>query len=150
MGEKYSVGGRDMSIPHSDEVKIALWEELEKYGGIGERQDMIEKLAQRFQLTQAEREEKDPTGSKTFDKRVDSAVAQSRIVGWIEPWQESGRAIWKLSSAYFKDNPLFAAKTRGDELNQRFKAIEDAISKFKEFIIGLIPKKDYYGQSDYF
>jgi len=123
-------------------MRIALWEELEKAGGAGEAQDIIEELAKRFHVTPTEREQRDPTGNKTFDHRVHSAVAQSRIVGWIEPWQESGRAIWKLSSAYLKDNPILAAKTRGDELNELFKAIEDAISRLKEFIRGLISKED--------
>ena len=126
-----------MPIPHLPEVRIALWEELEKAGVTGEAQDIIEKLAQRFQLSQTEREQRDPTGNKTFDHRVHSAVAQSRIVGWIESWQESGRAIWKLSSVYFEDNPLHGR----EELQKRFKAVRDAIDKLEEFLLSLISEE---------
>jgi len=86
-----------MSIPHLAEVRSALVDELMKAGGIGKRQDVIERLAQRFQLTAAEREMKDPSGGRTFDHAVDSAVVGLREVGWMEPPEESGRGIWKLT-----------------------------------------------------
>ena len=130
-----------MPIPHLPEVRIALWEELAKAGGTGEAQDIIEKLAQRFQLTQVERELKDPRGGKTFDHRVHSAVAQSRLLaGWIEPVEVSGRSIWKLTSAYFEDNPTPVGEER-EELQERLKAVEDAFDRLKEFVLKLIPKE---------
>jgi restriction endonuclease Mrr len=95
-----------MAIPHLPKVRIHLWAELEKLRGIGERQDVIEVLEERFQLSQAEREQRDPTGAKTFSHRVDTAVAQSRIVSWIEPVASSGRGVWKLTEEYFSCFPI--------------------------------------------
>jgi len=131
-----------MPIPHLPEVRVALWEELEKAGGTGEARDIIEKLAQRFQLAQTEREQRDSTGNRTFDHRVHSAVAQSRLLaGWIEPVEVSGRSIWKLTSAYFEDNLAPVGEER-EELQKRLKAAEDAFDKLKEFALKLIPKED--------
>ena len=102
-----------MTIPRSPEIKIALWQELEQEqeleqaGGTGEAQDIIERLAQRFQLTQTERERRNPKGNKTFDNRVHAAVQQSRKVGWIEPCQESGRSIWKLTLKGRQNVPIY-------------------------------------------
>jgi len=93
----------DMPIPHLPEARSGLWEQLEKEGGKGERQDIVDALAERFQISQAEMEQRDPTGGKTFAHRVDSAVAQSRRVGWMEPVAVSGRGIWELTSVYFSD-----------------------------------------------
>jgi restriction endonuclease Mrr len=95
-----------MAIPHLPQVRIALWEHLEAVGGSGESKDVIEALAQRFHISPVEREMRDPTGNRTFDHRVHSAVAQSRIVGWLEPVNEAGRGVWKLTSAYLSDDPL--------------------------------------------
>lgn len=97
-----------MAIPHLPEVRSALLDlllELEEAGVVARRKEVIEKLAQRFQLTMAEREVRDPTEARTFDHAVDSAVANLREVGWIEPPEKSGRAIWKLTPIYFEDNP---------------------------------------------
>ena len=94
-----------MTIPHLPQVRIALWEQLERAGGSGESQDTIEALAEQFQITPAEREQRDPSGNKTFDHRVHSAIAQSRKIDWIESVEEAGRALWKLTSAYYEDNP---------------------------------------------
>ena len=94
-----------MSIPHLPQVRIALWEQLERVGGSGEAQDIIGELAVLFQITAAEREQRDPTGNKTFDHRVHSAVVQSRKIGWIESVEEGGRGFWKLTAIYYEDNP---------------------------------------------
>lgn len=132
-----------MAIPHLSKVRAALWEELEKVGGTGQVQDIIEKLAQRFELTIDERELRDPTGQRTFDHRVHSAVAQSRIVGWIASVEVAGRGVWKLTSYYFEDNPpISREKERKDELTKRLKAVEYALDKLKESIFGLIPEVD--------
>jgi len=92
-----------MPIPHLPEMRKALWEELENAGGSSKRQDIIEALAERFNLSQAEMNQRDPSGGKTFAHRVDSAVAQSRIVGWLEPVNSSYRGTWILTSAYSAD-----------------------------------------------
>ena len=92
-----------MSIPNLPEIRKALWEVLEKASGTSQRQDIIEMLAERFKLSKAEIELRDPSGGKTFAHRVDSAVAQSRIVGWLEPVSTRGRGIWKLTSVYYAD-----------------------------------------------
>lgn len=92
-----------MPIPHLSEVRAGSWEELEKVKGISQRKDVIEALAERFNLRQAEMEQRDPSGGKTFAHRVDSAVAQLRIVGWLEPVTTSGRGAWKLTSVYYAD-----------------------------------------------
>ncbi len=86
-----------MSIPHLPEVKKALLEELKNGGGTGKRQDVIEALAERFKLSEAEIEQRDPSGGKTFAHRVDTAVVQLRIAGRIKPVAASGRGIWELS-----------------------------------------------------
>ena len=99
-----------MAIPHLLELRVALWQELEEAGGLGERQDIIELLTERFHLSQHEREIRDPTGGKTFDHRVDSAVAQSRQVGWIEQVDTAGRGIWELTEIYFNDNSTLNPK----------------------------------------
>ena len=129
-----------MSIPHLLEVRMALWQELGKIWRGRRAEDVIEKLAQRFQLTVSERELRDPTGQRTFDHRVHSAVAQSRRVGWIEPVEVSGRGIWKLTATYFEDNPTTVAEER-EELQKRLKAVEDAFDRLKEFVLKLIPKE---------
>ncbi len=67
-----------MTIPHHfSKVVSALKDELDKAGGVGKRQDIIVKLAQRFQVTPAEREIRDPSGMRTFDHRVHAAVKKS-------------------------------------------------------------------------
>jgi len=87
----------EMSIPNLSRVRKALWEELENAGGSSQRQDVIEALAERFKLSKAEIEQRDPSGGKTFAHRVDSAVAQLRIAGRIKPVAASGRGIGELS-----------------------------------------------------
>ena len=98
-----------MSIPRSPDIKIALWQELEQAGGTGEAQaqDIIERLAQRFQLTQTEREQRNLGGNNTFNNRVHAAVEWSRKKGWIELWQESGRSIWKLTLEGRQSVPIY-------------------------------------------
>jgi len=125
------------------EVRLALWEELEKAGGAAEVKNIIEKLSQRFQLTQTERDLRDPTGQRKFDHLIHSAVAQSRIVDWIEPVDVAGRGTWKLTSYYFDDNsPLSREKEKKEELEKRFKAVEDTLDDLKGFILKLIPEED--------
>jgi restriction endonuclease Mrr len=92
-----------MAIPHLPEVRSALWEELENSDGAGNSGDVIEALARHFQLSEYERELRDPTGQRTFNHRVHSAVAQSRKVGWIEQVEEAGRGYWRLTKEYFED-----------------------------------------------
>ena len=94
-----------MPIPHLPEIMSALWEELNRAGGSGKAQDVIKALAERFQITPAEREQRDQSGSKTFDHRVHSAIAQSRIYGYIKPVKKAGRGFWKLTEVYYDDNP---------------------------------------------
>ncbi len=94
-----------MTIPHLPQMRITLWEQLEKSVDSSEAQDIIEALAEQFQITPAEREQRDPSGNKTFDHRVHSAVAQSRQIGWIESVEEAGYGFWKLTDAYYEDNP---------------------------------------------
>ena len=94
-----------MSIPHLPQVRIALWETLEAAGGAGKSQDIIEDLVKRFRISPAEREMRDPSGNKTFDHRIHSAIAQSRKIGWIESVEEGGYGFWKLTGFYYEDNP---------------------------------------------
>ena len=96
-----------MTIPRVPEIKVALWQELQHAGGTGKAQDIIERLAQRFQLTQTEREQKNPAGNKTFDNRVHVAVQRLRELGWIEPWQESSKSIWKLTLKGSQKVPIY-------------------------------------------
>ncbi len=130
-----------MAIPHLPEVRIALWEELEKAGGTAKRLEVIERLAQRFQLTQSDREQLDPTGAKTFDHRVDSAVAQSRRVGWMEPVENTGAGIWKLSVIYFEDNPKQGQVNTAAELQKRLDAVDKAFNDLKQFISTIVTGK---------
>lgn len=94
-----------MPVPHLPQMRIALWEELEIAGGSAEAQALIEILAERFRISPTERELRDPSGNRTFDHRVHSAVAQSRAVGWLDSVEEAGRGFWKLTAAYYDDNP---------------------------------------------
>jgi len=128
-----------MPIPHHfSKVVSALIDELDKAGGVDKTQDIIEKLAQRFQVTPAEREIRDPSGMRTFDHRVHTAVKKVRTDGDIEPWKTSGRGIWKLTSKYW------TAKRRGELMNEmagavvqetlarrRFEATKDALDKLE-------------------
>jgi len=88
-----------MSIPRLPEVKKTLLEELKNGGGTGKRQDVIKALAERFKLSEAEIEQRDPSGGKTFAHRVDSAVVQLRKAGRIKPFVAASgrRGIWELS-----------------------------------------------------
>jgi restriction endonuclease Mrr len=94
-----------MPIPHLPQMRIALWEQLEKTKGYDKAQDVIDSLAEHFRITSTEREQRDPSGNKTFDHRVHSAVAQSRQIGWIESVEKGGYGYWKLTDIYFEDNP---------------------------------------------
>ena len=94
-----------MPIPHLREMRIALWEQLEKSGSYSKAQDVIESLAEHFQITSTEREQRDPSGNKTFDHLVHSAVAQSRQIGWLESVEEGGYGHWTLTKEYYSDNP---------------------------------------------
>jgi len=119
-----------MPIPHLPEVRSALLDlllELEEAGVVARRKEVIEKLAQRFQLTMAEREVRDPTEARTFDHAVDSAVANLREVGWIEPPEKSGRAIWKLSLVAIED-------LRGSVATLKVKSAEEATEIARTFI----------------
>lgn len=70
-----------MPIPHLPQMRIALWEQLEKSGSYSKAQDVIESLAEHFQITLTEREQRDLSGNKTFDHRVHSAVAHDELAG---------------------------------------------------------------------
>jgi restriction endonuclease Mrr len=94
-----------MPIPHLPQMRIALWEQLEKSGSHSKAQDVIESLAEHFQITSTEREQRDKSGNKTFDHRVHSAVAQSRKVGWLELVEDGGYGYWTLTNEYYSDNP---------------------------------------------
>ncbi len=94
-----------MPIPHLPQMRIALWEQLEKSVVLNKAQDVIEALAEQFHISPTEREQRDPSGNKTFDHRVHSAVAQSRQIGWIESVEVDGYGFWKLTAIYYEDNP---------------------------------------------
>ena len=94
-----------MPIPQLPQMRIALWEQLEKSGSYSKAQDVIEALAERFHVTPAERQQRDDSGNKTFDHRVHSAVAQSRQIGWLESVEEGGYGYWTLTKGYYSDNP---------------------------------------------
>lgn len=94
-----------MPIPHLPQVRIALWEELESAGGTGSSQDVINILAERFQITALERQQRDPSGNRTFDHRVHSAIAQSRKAGWIDSFHKGEKGFWRLTEEYYEDNP---------------------------------------------
>ena len=96
-----------MPIPRLSEMRIALWEQLEKSGGHSKAPDVIESLAEHFHITPRERQQRDPSGNKTFDHRVHSAVAQSRRIGWLESVEEGGYGYWTLTQEYYSDNPQF-------------------------------------------
>ena len=117
-----------MPIPHVGEIREALLGELIKAGETGKRQDIIEKLAQRFRLTAAEREVRDPSGARTFDHAVDSAVANLREAGWMEPLDESGRGVWKLTPAGIED----LVGPTPTKVKSATKATEIALSFLKE------------------
>jgi len=88
-----------MAIPKLDNnFRKAIVEELQKAGGEARRKDIIEKLAQRFRLTPAERELKDQWG-RIFDFKVTDTVVQLRKQGLIEPKEKSGRGIYRLTPA---------------------------------------------------
>lgn len=117
-----------MAIPSLGEVLPALIEELEKAGGTGKAQDIIEKLAQRFKVTSAERNLRDPSGPRTFDHRVHSAVARARLkLGLIEPVKKSGRGIWKLTA-----DGLIAVVQREVKIKSAAEATEVALSFLKQ------------------
>ena len=135
-----------MTIPRSLDIKRTLLEELEEAGGRSKGKNILEKLAHRFRITPIGRELRDDSGHRIFDHRVDSVVAQLRIVGWIEPVEVAGRGTWDLTAHYVnlsKDNPpISREQERKDELTRRVKAVEDAFGKLKEFTLGLVPKED--------
>jgi len=128
-----------MPIPHHfSKVVSALKDELDKGGGVGKTQDIIEKLAQYFQVTPAEREIRDPSGMKTFDHRVHAAVKKVRTDGDIEPWNTSGRGIWKLTSKYWTakrkgelGHEMAEAIVEETLARDRFKRAKDALDKLE-------------------
>src|SRR4030042_1640876 len=94
-----------MPIPQLPQMRIALWEQLEKSGSYSKAQDVTEALAKHFHITSTEREQRDPSGNKTFDHCVHSAVAQSRRIGWLEAVEEGDYGYWTLTKEYYSDNP---------------------------------------------
>lgn len=62
-------------------------------GAPHKRQEIIEKLAIYFQLTQAQRNEKTPSGANRFATRCGYAILELKLKGLIEPPQ---RGYWKI------------------------------------------------------
>lgn len=86
-----------MPIPDQTVIVDALIEELEALGGSAEPQELIDKLADRFQLTDAERQETSQSGRRAFDHRVYQAAYMARSKrGMMESLKKSGRGIWAL------------------------------------------------------
>jgi len=92
-----------MPIPKSgkDYEKVIL-EELRKAGGELRTQDIFERLLQRFGVTEAEREQvrfKGKYKDRKFDWGIYTAMVRMRKQGWIEPVENSGKGIYKLTPA---------------------------------------------------
>ncbi len=86
-----------MPIPDQTIIVDALIEELELLGGSADPQELIDRLADRFQLTDAERQETSQSGRRAFDHRVYQAAYMARSKrGVMESLKKSGRGIWAL------------------------------------------------------
>jgi len=86
-----------MPIPDQTVIVDALIEELEMLGGAADPQELIDRLADRFQLTDAERQETSQSGRRAFDHRVYQAAYMARSKrGVMESLKKSGRGIWAL------------------------------------------------------
>jgi len=88
---------RIMPIPDQTVIVDALIDELEVMGGSAEPQELIDRLADRFQLTDDEREEVSQSGRRAFDHRVYQAAYMARAKrGMLESLKKSGRGFWVL------------------------------------------------------
>ena len=86
-----------MPIPDQTEIVDALVDELEVMGGSSEPQELIDRLADRFDLTNGEREEVSQSGRRAFDHRVYQAAYMARAKrGMLESLKKSGRGLWVL------------------------------------------------------
>ena len=86
-----------MPIPDQTEIVDALIEELEIIGGSAEPQTLIDRLADRFDLDDNEREEVSQSGRRAFDHRVYQAAYMARAKrGVLESLKKSGRGLWAI------------------------------------------------------
>jgi len=86
-----------MPIPDQTKIVDALIDELEVMGGSAEPQELIDRLADRFNLTDDEREEVSQSGRRAFDHRVYQAAYMARAKrGMLESLKRSGRGLWML------------------------------------------------------
>ena len=86
-----------MPIPDQTEIVDALIDELEVMGGSAEPQELIDRLADRFNLNDDEREEVSQSGRRAFDHRVYQAAYMARAKrGMLESLKRSGRGLWVL------------------------------------------------------
>ncbi|MFC1978438.1 winged helix-turn-helix domain-containing protein [Chloroflexota bacterium] len=86
-----------MPIPDQTVIVDALIDELEVMGGSAEPQELIDRLADRFDLTDDEREEVSQSGRRAFDHRVYQAAYMARAKrGMLESLKRSGRGLWVL------------------------------------------------------
>jgi restriction endonuclease Mrr len=86
-----------MPIPDQTEIVDALIEELEIIGGSAEPQILIDRLADRFDLNDDEREEVSQSGRRAFDHRVYQAAYMARAKrGVLESLKKSGRGLWAI------------------------------------------------------
>ncbi len=53
----------------------------------------------------------------------------------------SGRGIWRLTSVYLEGSPTYGREEAKKELQERFKAVDEAIDGLKSFVRELIPKR---------
>jgi len=86
-----------MPIPDQTVIVDALIDELEEIGGSAEPQELIDRLADRFDLNDEEREEVSQSGRRAFDHRVYQAAYMARARrGMLESSKRSGRGLWVL------------------------------------------------------
>jgi hypothetical protein len=100
-------------------------DELVKAGGVAQRQDIIKKLAQRFGLTQAEREEKYKSDGEIFYHKVNDAAEQLRKEGLLRFGPEVGMPKGIL---------ILAEQTEMEEGEAKVKSAEEATEVALSFL----------------
>ena len=90
-----------MPIPHHfSKVVSALIDEMDKAGGVGETQEIIGKLAQRFQVTQAEREVRDKV--KRYQNRSNLYFKNALHFIEAEEAEKASEFLWGCMSQALK------------------------------------------------
>jgi HNH endonuclease/Mrr restriction endonuclease-like protein len=114
-----------MAFPHRDLIKEALVEHLLSRGGSLSASETYDPLAEKFQLTDKDLEERRPNGALKWPNEIQWARDELIREGILLPLEKSGWGIWTLSSTELNGPKPPVAQEQSRELSLIQKDIED-------------------------